>query len=508
MSVSSERSSDASSTTSPICIEIKIMDELMTKGGPSKVETTIAELLSKYDCFSDRRAGGGKSYASGHRCPGGGRADARPNAKEREREREKEREREPRASEWRSGESVSSWNAAVKESKRPRIGNDTDPGTRAIRSLLNKINNSNFDVIQSKVVELVLSGGVSVCVAVDALLDKSSTDGDGFTMAYTRLLSAIAATESAPVRTATLKRIGEFLHEIYGSGDVLWNEVNSVSEATVRFKPTEDYDGFCAALKAKKKIYGRHKTALMILTLMAKDISGIPKPADAASKLMGLMKRAVQLSPSAGAFAPSHSRHSRHSTQFHCLELELEAETEESPVVDRSAVRDVAFEILLELVSQLSLTLAAVKKEAFVGALRSLKTGLHETLTEEVTTSCGTQCRFRTEAVIAKLDEEVRSASVALVRKDNQTVCAPARSHDPPQRIRQSHSSHSSETARKAAGVAMREGGGAFRGGRNPERVGQNTTFVRAPIRVDGPSLEPKNPKDQSLSWRAVVAKP
>lgn len=142
----------------------------------------------------------------------------------------------------------------------------------------------------------------------------------------------------------------------------LENEVKSVSDATVRCKPTEDYDGFCAALKAKKKIYGRHNTSLTILTLMAKDIPGIPKPADAVAKLVGLMKRAVVM-----VDEENKGDESALSTGlFHCLEVEAccdEGDENDSIKVDdirtRTSTRevpDVAIEILLELVSQLSVT--------------------------------------------------------------------------------------------------------------------------------------------------------
>ena len=327
---------------SPIRIDISVMDESRFLSKTSKVETAIAEILSKYPCFTNASRQHGAAR-------GGTRSDV-PRSSRRE-------------NDWRGVDS-SSWNP-VGSAKRPRIGGDGDPGTRSIRSLLNKINDSNFDAIQTKMIELISSGGVAVRIAVDALIEKSSNDGDGFTMTYTKLLAAICSSNN--MRTTALECIGEFLHEIYGAGDGLWNKVESVSEATVRSSPTEDYDGFCAALKAKKKIYGRHRTALMILTLMTKDIAGIPgipKPADAVAKLMGLMKCAVEQS---------------------------------------EKMRDVAIEILLELVSQLSFTLAAVKKEAFVNSLSSLKSGLEDILIKDIVSSCSTQCRFRAEAVLAKL---------------------------------------------------------------------------------------------------------
>ena len=564
MSVSSERSNstifmnedDASSTTSPFRIEMKTMDDFRAStthsGGVSKIEAAIADILSVYECFSDRRVhahahahahGGGGGRGGGAR---GGRSDAQSRSSGAG--RGAQAQAQAHANEWKSIHDVaaahsssSSWNttkatstATKTDAKRPRIGNDTDPGMRAIRSLLNKINDSNFDAIQTQVVELVLSGGVAVRVAVNALLEKSSNDGDGFTMAYTRLLAAIAGGSmaggsmaggedaSATVRASALKCIGEFLHEIYGSGDVLWNEVKSVSDATVRCKPTEDYDGFCAALKAKKKIYGRHKTSLTILTLMAKDIPGIPKPADAVAKLVGLMKRAVVM-----VDEENKGDESALSTGlFHCLEVEAccdEGDENDSIKVDdirtrtsTREVRDVAIEILLELVSQLSVTLSAVKKEAFVAALKALNSGLQETLTREIAASCGTQCRFRAEAVISKLEDEAKLATIALVKKSAVAAAPATISSVAPSSSSSSSRSHGhgygrqnpNETAHRAATDAMR---GAATESRNraPLRVPNASNASNAQHASRARAEVPRSTRlIEGVSWRSVIEKP
>ena len=369
-------------TDSPIRIEISVIDAL--KKSNSKLETSISDILSKFECLkrSVSKAPSFRNPAtnSRDRKPADWRSPHNPHSTSTHSTHSTHAtQSKPAAA---AAASINdSWQQQqhATDAKRPRIGVSSDPGLRAITSLLNKINDGNFETIKNQVVKLVLDGGVQVRVAIDALLEKSATDGDGFTMAYAKLLASVASASENQNSLRCISRISEFLQEIYGSSsdndDALWKEIASVAEATVRFKPTENYDGFCAAIKAKKRIFGRHRTALSILTLMGKDVSGVPTPLDAVSKLISLMKRAVRGDD------------------------------------DDKSIREASIEILLELVHQLSHALVMVKKEAFVSALKSLKSGMSDVLTKEIILACGSQCRFRAESVFDKLAELLAAAS-------------------------------------------------------------------------------------------------
>jgi hypothetical protein len=400
----------------PIRIEIGVINSCRPEHSILKLETTIADILSKFDCLK-RTVSKAPFHSSNrnHSTP----SSATNKTDSRVFDRDRRGSGKP-SNEWRSSSRpADSWSNVASaalgcqptdaSAKRPRIGVSMDPGLRAITSLLNKINESNFETIKSQVVKLVSDGSVQVKSAIDALLEKSATDGDGFTLAYAKLLASVATSTSDnnSHSAAALRRISEFLQEIYGSGDDLWNEIASVADATVRFKPTDNYDGFCAAIKAKKKIFGRHRTALSILTLMGKDVSGVPKPVDAVSKLISLMKRAVSLGSSDDSTPITR-------TYYHCLADEKEEEEEEHTnmivEIDRMPIREAAIEIVLELVYQLSTSLVMVKKEAFASGLSSLKSGMSAILTDDIISSCGSQCRFRAESVLDKLAEFTKSA--------------------------------------------------------------------------------------------------
>lgn len=493
-------------------IDIGVLNSRRPDNSTSKLETTIADILSKYECLKRSVSKGG--FHSGSRADPN-RVDPNRTVNPRDKRAFVPRGVKPPSlspSDWRSNTKSTvneSWGhtggGAIDSSKRPKIGS-ADPGLRAITALLNKINASNFDTIKTQVVKLVADGGVDVKSVIDALLEKSASDGDGFTMAYAKLLASIAEkkvnadSESAP---SALHRISDFLHEIYGSGDALWNEIVGVADATVRFKPTDNYDGFCSAIKAKKRIFGRHRTAISILTLlgpMGDEMSSVPKPSDAVAKLTSLMKRAVGVG----------QKQQNPLTYYDCLNegVDVDADVDNTTVDHETATRESGIEIVLELVSQLSNSwvskvdgVVIVKKE-FVTPIMALKSGLNQALTGDIIASCGPQCRFRSEFVVGKLAEFAKS--VTPVTPVTPTPVTPTQGTQGTQGIRTYGSAVSnSRTSGKAwqinsSGEAVKA---ALRTGRPAERPPTH----QSPQTPYAPKAAQAATKSYGGSWRSII---
>ena len=170
---------------------------------------------------------------------------------------------------------------------RIRVGEGTD-AERALRSHLNKLNERNFEAVRDGVLALIAAGTVDAATAAQAMLAKS-VDDSSFAGVYARLLASIADRGAAVGTT-----VGAFLSSLFGAGDELWGDVQAVSSALAVASPTEAYDAFCAAVKEKKRLLGRHGTALAVLSFMAKSVDGAPKPADAADALMSVLGKAAE----------------------------------------------------------------------------------------------------------------------------------------------------------------------------------------------------------------------
>jgi hypothetical protein len=233
---------------------------------------------------------------------------------------------------------------------RAKIGGGSD-ADRALLSSLNKLNERNFDAVRDGVLELISAGKVDAASAAHAMLAKSSNDST-FAAVYARLLAAIA-DGGAAVGTA----VGAFLGTLFGRDGGLWEDVRVVSAALAVASPTEGYDAFCVAVRAKKQLLGRHGTALAVLALMAKTIEGAPRPADAVEVLMDVLGRAVALRDSVAV--------------------------------------DLALELVQQLVSALEAS-GAGGPRSHPAALQGVRDGIRTLLPDElVSAEFGPKCKFK-----------------------------------------------------------------------------------------------------------------
>ena len=315
---------------------------------------------------------------------------------------------------------------------------------------LNKLSDANFEAIRTRVVTLVVTGGVDAATAVEALLAKSADDGGGFTGVYARLLGAVVTGEGAPpcaeadasnasnasnaseegtlptekeTREACIARVrkavGLFVRTEFGgenSGDRLWSEVRSAAVA-MDADPALRYDAFCAGVLAKKRTLGRHATALAVLTHMARDLQEMhpPRPSEAAAVLVSVLRRAAS-------------------------DEDGDEDEREKDSLDVGKRRAAAVELALDLVSQLAVALggggrptAVVKNErkaSHSAALAELRVGIRSALPDPA--RFGDRCKFKAADVLALTMLTPPSASASASASAAHKRILPARANPPP----------------------------------------------------------------------------
>jgi hypothetical protein len=271
---------------------------------------------------------------------------------------------------------------------RPRRIGCGPSGARALLGALNKLNERNFEPIRDRVASLVAAGDVSPRAAVRAVLAKSA-DESCFAHVYVRLLQAAGLVAAlTPPEEATdvpldgdtvgegREAVREFLGALFG-GDTLWTDVLHAATLLGTSGPapaegTAAYDAFCGALKAKKRLLGRHKTALAI--------EGAPRPAEVVTVTLKVLGHAAG-----------------------------DEEDEETPLLGRAPpaaaatpLREAAVDLSLDLAAQVAEALSKPgAPTSHVAALAVMRAGAIEALPQAVLAECyGPRTRFKAQDLI------------------------------------------------------------------------------------------------------------
>ena len=297
---------------------------------------------------------------------------------------------------------------------RPQRLGGTPSGARALMGALNKLNERNFEPIKDRVIALVAGGDVSAAEATRAVLSKSA-DESCFAHVYVKLLQAARlvcrapevaseasseASEADPSKDAAATEkdaegrrvVSEFLGGLFGGGgDAQWADVRQAAIALGACGPapaegTVAYDAFCVALKIKKRLLGRHRTALAVLSAMARDIEGAPRPAEVVAVTLKVLGSAAneedEGSPLFGTPAPP-----------------------------ASPAREAAVDLALDLATQVVEALAKPgAPPSHNTALAAIRAGASAALSEATLAACyGSRTRFKVAELL-----NARGATLAL----------------------------------------------------------------------------------------------
>jgi len=330
---------------------------------------------------------------------------------------------------------------------RPRRIGCGPSGARALLGALNKLNERNFEPIRDRVASLVAAGDVSPRAAVRAVLAKSA-DESCFAHVYVRLLqeAGLVAALTPPVGATDVpldgdtvgegrEAVREFLGALFG-GDTLWTDVLHAAMLLGTCGPapaegTAAYDAFCGALKAKKRLLGRHKTALAILAAMARDVEGAPRPAEVVAVTLKVLGHAAG-----------------------------DEEDEETPLLGRAPpgaeatpLREAAVDLSLDLAAQVAEALSKPgAPTSHVAALAVMRAGAIEALPQAVLAECyGPRTRFKAQDLIT-------------MHVAGKTMASAAAASSAPQQV----ASMPGRKAGGATGTTHRGAGGSGRGAELP----------------------------------------
>jgi hypothetical protein len=240
---------------------------------------------------------------------------------------------------------------------------------------LNKLSEQNFEAIRERVASLVASGDVGSDQAAKAILEKSADDSC-FAHVYARLLKAIVGG-CAPDAACIIAEIQKFLDQLFGGegtrGESLWKDLESVAETmdasgAAPAEGTPAYDVFCLAVKAKKRLLGRHRTALAVLSAMARDVgAGAPKPGQVVEVTL--------------------------------VVLGIAAARQEDPTVPVDLALDLAEQIAEALTS-------SDAPNSHATALVALRAGIASALTDDVLSAYGPRTRFKVKDLLAPQSQQ------------------------------------------------------------------------------------------------------
>ena len=215
-------------------------------------------------------------------------------------------------------------------------GSGGDAGARSLLGALNKLNERNFDAIQSRVCELIEGGSVEGNSAARAIISKSCDDAT-YAPTFARLLAAISTRSELAI-----SEVLSLVTDLFG-GD-LASEIGRVAIAidSPLATPESGYDAFCSALRGKRRLLGRTSTAFAVISLMAPDLSALakkteqkfPRPPDVVSAIVDAIRTA--------------------------------------------SASETAVDIALDIASQLLAMLGTSQLAAHVAAIASLRTGIRE----------------------------------------------------------------------------------------------------------------------------------
>jgi hypothetical protein len=172
--------------------------------------------------------------------------------------------------------------SAAPPSSRPSIGcAGRSSGMRAVFGALNKANDKNYAKVNDVVQAAVRDGTASCEDVCDAILAKSYQD-DGFAAVYGRLVADLLIDNAQCVQA----RVDAFVADFWASTDCAWLDDG------LTMNPAEAYDAFCAAVKVRRHLVGRHRVSAMFVR------EGLCSEVDAeghADRLYGMLRTACDM---------------------------------------------------------------------------------------------------------------------------------------------------------------------------------------------------------------------
>lgn len=116
-------------------------------------------------------------------------------------------------------------------------------------------------MIATELVDLIRSNAVEVADVVSMALARSVGDAS-YAPHHVSVLGDIAALSEAG-RDVVERCVSKFVDEV--SGEALWERIESCSSTLAGSCCVADYDGFCAAVKAKERLLSHHRISVDLL---------------------------------------------------------------------------------------------------------------------------------------------------------------------------------------------------------------------------------------------------
>jgi hypothetical protein len=142
----------------------------------------------------------------------------------------------------------------------PLLGSTPD---RVVTCALNKLSTNNASRVVASIIDVLREKSIPTSDVAHAIIVKGTTDGS-FLSLYVDLLTKLISVD-----TEIKVSIDRFLDDILGRDDHgsprILEDIMTVAKGMAGIS-TAEYDGFCAALKAKSLLVNRHRLAIELDT--------------------------------------------------------------------------------------------------------------------------------------------------------------------------------------------------------------------------------------------------
>jgi hypothetical protein len=164
------------------------------------------------------------------------------------------RQHQQRGGTWASGKPLPAVRRTIECSGRSR-------GLKDAVAALNKINDRNYASVLQRMVQVVESRAASMHDVCDLAFSKCASD-DGYLHVYMRLFLDIRAAFEGSTEADVLREgIDAFVRAFW----TIELQDDAGAASTSEINPAERYDEFCAVLKARRLLLGKHRTVVGLI---------------------------------------------------------------------------------------------------------------------------------------------------------------------------------------------------------------------------------------------------